>query len=102
VLVAREAKAGPITATTQAIRFGAYASFSTDYSFSGMMDDISLWGVGLHDGGVEIGQAAAPGSQVQLLYAQGAAAVPEPGTLGVLGLGVLALLRKRSFCRERK
>jgi hypothetical protein len=105
VLVARQAKGGTIHSTTSALRFGHYASFtSTDFQFNGLMDEISIWGMALDDGGAEIGQAAAFGSQIDGVYSQGVAAlVPEPGTVGVLGLGGLLLLRRRqrkgSSCR---
>ena len=66
---------------------------NTIRGWDGAIDDVRIYTSEFGDGGVAIGQAALPGSDIYNLFHN----IPEPSTIALLSLGGLMLLgRKRS------
>ena len=73
------------------LKIGAWSDgTNTIRGWDGTIDDVRVYTSALTDGGVAIGEAALPGSQIDLL----ARGIPEPSTMILLGLGGLMLLRR--------
>ncbi|MFO7898647.1 MAG: LamG domain-containing protein, partial [Planctomycetota bacterium] len=76
--------------------------------FDGRVDDVAIFDEGLSDGGVGLGEPAAPGSGVDTLFREGPggfisdeAPVPEPAGLGLIGLATLSVAFRRRRRRDR-
>src|ERR1019366_10543496 len=54
------------------LMFGDYTSAVTPWEYQGYLDNAALFNTALSDGGVAVGQAAAPGSGIYQLFHQGA------------------------------
>jgi len=64
-------------------------------AFDGSLADVRLYNRALSDGGVTVGQTAG-GDIAELFALKSAAPVPEPAGLGLIGLALLAVRRRRS------
>ena len=73
ILRATGSQSGKIQVYTAApLMFGDYTSAVAGWEYQGYLDNAALFNTALSDGGVAVGQAAAPGSGIDQLFHQGA------------------------------
>ena len=76
VLCATTSQAGNINLlTSNPLMFGDYNDAVAGWEYEGYIDNVALFDIALDDGGVTVGQAAAPGSAMYQLFQQGAASL---------------------------
>jgi hypothetical protein len=76
VLEATAAQSGPLAVTQFPLLIGDYSQTNVPvpgvWQYQGLIDNVALFSTALNDGGVAVGQAAAPGSDIYQLFQQGA------------------------------
>jgi hypothetical protein len=72
VLEATAAQSGGIQVVSAPLLIGNFNAPTTSWEYTGLIDNVALFSTALNDGGVAVGHAAAPGSDIYKLLHQGA------------------------------
>ena len=96
VLEATTAQSGPLAVTQFPLLIGDYSQTNVPvpgiWEYEGLIDNVALFSTALNDGGVAVGQAAAPGSDIYKLFQQGAVTfAPAQITAALSGANTLIL-----------